>query len=58
MPLIRFNTAIYSKKAERLEKLDRLVRDLELKIKREKQFNLKVEMNNTLKKLKDQLNNI
>ena len=33
MPLIRFNTAIYSKKAERLEKLDRLVRDLELKIK-------------------------
>lgn len=39
-------------------KLKKQIEDLELRIKREKQFNLKVEMNNTLKKIKDQLNNI
>ena len=52
MPLIRFNTAIYSKKAERLEKLDRLVRDLELKIKtKEIIANTKQEIISSLKKV-------
>ena len=55
MPLIRFNTAIYSKKAERLEKLDHLVRDLELKIKtKEIIANTRQEITSSLKKVLDE----